>query len=430
MVYFSAKRCVLQFSLILSLSIFLTIATNAMAASHWEANVINGNPYFRTGAGTSFPVIQVLTKGSIVNVVSTAQVNGYINIQFNGSDGYVWNSYLDMYEVIDEEEGQEDPQWLADVINGNPYLREGPGSNFTVIKVLVKGSTVEVIDPTPNNGYIQVKDGADEGFTWAGYLNIYEKEEDGNPDDPPVGGEGFSFPTGDPLTGPVAGPGDPYGNDGWRVIQVMGHYWHATNPNGTTKWEGRHLAQDIRLQAPGAWPADGLATIDQPVRSVANGKVKYAGRVAGGTYHDVVMIEHNLGDEDGDGQDDYVCSFYGHLHNLSVNTGDTVQRADKIGEIVDWKIADSSGFSDSGNTHLHYVIISKDFCDYSTQQFINYRRTRMCGYDAGGPWNVYTLTQEPDEYDPLGAKCETNQFPNAVFYSPSKFIQDRLVQAP
>lgn len=194
----------------------------------------------------------------------------------------------------------------------------------------------------------------------------------------------FGYPVGD-LTTPPAG--------GWVVTQVLSHYFPA--------WGGRHLAQDL------GHPGGGLEAVGAPVHAIAAGTVRYAGPNSS-TYLNVVLIEHDLGAEG------TVCSFYGHVTAPMVATGDTVEAGQPISTVADWAVA---GGGSSANSHLHYVILSRDLCEASAAA----SGALVCGYDQGGESGAHDLDSEPVRYTSVGDPCGTQNYPDA-FLSPSQFI--------
>ena len=144
------------------------------------------------------------------------------------------------------------------------------------------------------------------------------------------------------------------------VEQVLGHYFAA--------WGGRHLAEDVTD------PAGGAAAVNAPVYAVADGVVRYAGPNSS-TYLHVVLIEHDLADGSA------VCSFYGHINAPLVAAGDVVTRGQPIASVADWAVA---GGGPTSNTHLHYVLLSKQLCDASAAA----GGGLVCGYDSGGESGV------------------------------------------
>lgn len=191
--------------------------------------------------------------------------------------------------------------------------------------------------------------------------------------------DGFGYPVGDLTTYPAGG---------WSLWQPIGNYWSA--------YGGRHLAHDISN--------GGAPSIDAPVYSVADGVVRYAGPNTS-QYRNVVLIEHD------DGQGGTICSFYGHIHDLTVSTGQPVGRGDQIAQVLDWAVCAPGG--SSTNTHLHYVLLNEGLCDASA----NAGGTLVCAYDGA----VTDLTPEPFSYQPVNDSCGAWQHGQA-YISPSQFI--------
>lgn len=208
-----------------------------------------------------------------------------------------------------------------------------------------------------------------------GRVCVYESDQVGYNCVVPPGTGGFGYPVGDRSTSPAGG---------WVVTQVLAHYYDA--------FGGGHLAHDVAIGE--------AETAGAPVYAVADGVVRYAGPNASSYVH-VVLIEHA---HDGGA----ICSFYGHLNAPSVATGQMVARGDQVATILD----------QSGNSHLHYVMLSKQLCDASAAA----SGALICGYDGTQGFNGVTdLGNEPAVYTALPNVCQNQNYPDG-FLSPSKFI--------
>lgn len=209
----------------------------------------------------------------------------------------------------------------------------------------------------------------------------------------PSGAGAFGFPVGDRTTFPAGG---------FRLVQVLGHYFNSGS------FVGGHLAEDVAAESE-------AASRNAPVYSVADGTVLYAGP-NGSTYRNVVLIEHALRDGS------TVCSFYGHLNAPTVATGASVKRGDPIATILDW----SAAFG-GDNSHLHYVILSEALCRASAAA----KGGLVCGYDdTKGPNGIETIDDAPERYTSVGDVCGTQKYPEA-FIAPSKFIaKNHFASAP
>ena len=258
-----------------------------------------------------------------------------------------------------------------------------------VVSCVGEISDVGPIPPTSGSDVDDISDGDGPSKHRAAleHGESFSVEREGTAPDTPVVEIGFSYPVGDKENYPAGG---------WNVMQVLGHY----NPY----WGGRHMAQD--LVAPGG----GVATIDQPVYSIGDGIVRYAG-TNGSTYRHVVLIEHEL--EDGSS----VCSFYGHLNAPVVETGDYVERGQEVASVMDWAEAASGG--SSSNTHLHYVVLSKELCDASA----NAGGALVCGYDNGLDNDIETIEDEPYTYTSVGDPCYDHLYESS-FISPTQFVEE------
>jgi len=199
----------------------------------------------------------------------------------------------------------------------------------------------------------------------------------------------FGYPVGDKSTSPAGG---------WTVWQVLSHYWDI--------YGGRHLAQDISING-------GVAAVGAPVYSVADGTVLFA-KPNSSAYKNVILIQHDVGDGTS------VCSFYGHITGMLVSAGQQVKRGDQIASVIDWAQAVSGG--SSGNSHLHYVLVSQALCDKAKNSGTG---SGICGYDKGGPsaLNRYDVVGEPYYYTSVSDDCGSSTVSNG-FISPTKFIDD------
>lgn len=104
---------------------------------------------------------------------------------------------------------------------------------------------------------------------------------------------------------------------------ITSHFGYRSNPFGTGGVEG-HPGLDIR------------APMGAPVRTMAKGKIVFAGKKGG--YGNCIIIKHAGGYE----------TLYGHLSRILVRSGQQVEVGDRIGKVG------STGRSTG--PHLHYEI--------------------------------------------------------------------------
>ena len=132
-------------------------ATVAVATGSFvrEASANSGVAYTTTAAlnlrkkaNSTSTIIQVIPNGAAVIDYDGEVVNGYRSIDYGGSVGWVLNSYL--------VQGYQEPVIIGGAkTTSNVNLRKGPGSNFAVIKVVPKGTWVE-ITASVQNGFRKV----------------------------------------------------------------------------------------------------------------------------------------------------------------------------------------------------------------------------------------------------------------------------------
>lgn len=127
-------------------------------------------------------------------------------------------------------------------------------------------------------------------------------------------------------------PVNPPDAKGYYVAQgFMDHY----------KGKGYHLGEDWNAKT------GGNSDCGEPVFAAAAGRVTYA-KVAGPGWGNVVMMEHDLGDED------VVETLYGHLDGVDVRVGDVLARGQKIGVIGDGRAP--CGDTSPYYAHLHFEV--------------------------------------------------------------------------
>ncbi|MDU7904307.1 MAG: SH3 domain-containing protein [Peptostreptococcaceae bacterium] len=137
-----------------------------------EDNTVKGNKQvtgnsvnFRQGPGTSYSVIKSLNKGTQVGLISES--NGWAKISCNGTVGYISSQYLG---DINSGGGQEDntvkenKQVTASSVN----VRQGPGTNYSVIRSLSRGTQVVVI--SESNGWAKINYNGTVGYVSSQYL--------------------------------------------------------------------------------------------------------------------------------------------------------------------------------------------------------------------------------------------------------------------
>ena len=135
----------------------------------------------RKGPGTSYSVIRTLSKGTAVTVHSSS--NGWSKISVNGVEGYVSTSFLSSTNSFTNASTSTETTTLpiTDMLATSETglnLRKGPGTSYSVIKTLSKGTAVTV--HSSNNGWSNVSANGVEGYVSTSYLSSTKPSTSGS----------------------------------------------------------------------------------------------------------------------------------------------------------------------------------------------------------------------------------------------------------
>ena len=135
----------------------------------------------RKGPGTSYSVIRTLSKGTAVTVHSSS--NGWSKISVNGVEGYVSTSFLSSTNPsTNSSTSNETTSTPTTTMYVTPdaglNLRKGPGTSYSVIRTLSKGTAVTV--HSSNNGWSKVSVNGVEGYVSTSYLSSTKPSNSGS----------------------------------------------------------------------------------------------------------------------------------------------------------------------------------------------------------------------------------------------------------
>ena len=129
---------------------------------------------FRAGPSTNDKVLDTLGAGTAVEVLEHDPA-GWSKVRFNGTEGYIRSDFL----LKPAQDGQT-VQVAAPAVQPQPgalyrattgvNFRAGPSTDDTVIKALVAGSIVEMLEHDPD-GWSKVKFNGKEGYIKSEYLS-------------------------------------------------------------------------------------------------------------------------------------------------------------------------------------------------------------------------------------------------------------------
>ncbi|MBP3906030.1 MAG: SH3 domain-containing protein, partial [Peptostreptococcaceae bacterium] len=129
-----------------------------------DYRTITGNDVnFRKGPGTNYSSIAKLNKGAKVEFLGTQ--GSWTKLKYNGTEGYVHSNYVSTASSSNSEETVK----TTKVVTGSSVnLRKGPGTSYTVIKALSRGTKVGYI--SESNGWAKIIYNGTIGYMSAKYL--------------------------------------------------------------------------------------------------------------------------------------------------------------------------------------------------------------------------------------------------------------------
>ncbi|MCR1824876.1 C40 family peptidase [Terrisporobacter muris] len=121
----------------------------------------------RKGPGTSYSKITKLSKGTAVTVHSTS--NGWSKITANGVEGYVSSEYLSSKKPSSSNGSTSTTKTMYVTPDVGLNVRKGPGTSYSKITKLSKGTAVTV--HSTSNGWSKITANGVEGYVSSEYLS-------------------------------------------------------------------------------------------------------------------------------------------------------------------------------------------------------------------------------------------------------------------
>ncbi len=143
----------------------------------------------RSGPGTNYSKLGKLSKGSKVGVISES--NGWSKINYNGKEAYVSSKYLNSISQNNNNDTSkpESVKETKEVNTNSLNVRSGPGTNYSKLGSLSKGTKVEVI--SESNGWSKINYNGKEAYVSSQYLSKVTINKPSTPEiaPPVVGGD-------------------------------------------------------------------------------------------------------------------------------------------------------------------------------------------------------------------------------------------------
>ena len=118
--------------------------------------------HFRTGAGTNYSSMGILDKGVKVSYISES--GNWTKVEYDSKTGYICSDYLEKGE---SNATPTSTMYTTPEIGLN--LRKGPGTSYSVIRTLSKGTAVTV--HSSSNGWSKISVNGVEGYVSTSFLS-------------------------------------------------------------------------------------------------------------------------------------------------------------------------------------------------------------------------------------------------------------------
>ena len=155
---FNIKNILLGTAVILPATMGLSISN----ADTIQNLTINGSVNFRVAPNVNSTKIDKLKKGQTAEYLGKS--GNWYKIKYNGRTGYIYKTYASAVSTTEASNNS-----LKYVNCSSLNLRSGAGTNYSIIKVLYKGTNVTVL--SSSNGWSKVSVNGTIGYVSSTYLS-------------------------------------------------------------------------------------------------------------------------------------------------------------------------------------------------------------------------------------------------------------------
>ncbi|CEN88269.1 C40 family peptidase [Paraclostridium sordellii] len=220
-----------------------------------DHRVVTGNSVnFRKGPGTNYNSIGKLNKGDRVEYLET--VGSWIKVKYNSNEGFVHSNYISTSSNTGESNEDTSVKSEKQVTGNRVNFRKGPGTSYSIITSLNKGTKVGYI--SENNGWAKISYNGNIGYMSTNYLATIDSNSGGNNSE---SNEDSTVKSEKQVTGNRVnfrkGPGTNYSvitslNKGTKVGYISeSNGWAKVNYNGTIGYMSANYIADVNSN-PGA----------------------------------------------------------------------------------------------------------------------------------------------------------------------------------
>ncbi|CEN82636.1 cell wall hydrolase; phosphatase-associated protein [[Clostridium] sordellii] len=220
-----------------------------------DHRVVTGNSVnFRKGPGTNYNSIGKLNKGDRVEYLET--VGSWIKVKYNSNEGFVHSNYISTSSNTGESNEDTSVKSEKQVTGNRVNFRKGPGTNYSIITSLNKGTKVGYI--SESNGWAKISHNGNIGYMSTNYLATIDSNSGGNNSE---SNENSTVKSEKQVIGNRVnfrkGPGTNYSvitslNKGTKVGYISeSNGWAKVNYNGTIGYMSVNYIGDVNSN-PGA----------------------------------------------------------------------------------------------------------------------------------------------------------------------------------
>ncbi len=137
--------------------------------------------HVRTAPNTSAKILGTLKKGTKVKAIAITKDNKWYKIKYNGENGYIDVDYTTEKLNPDKPTTEETKINKTVSTTADLNVHAGPGTKYTVLGTLAKGTKVKAIAVTKDGDWYKINYKNDYG-----YINVSYTTEKPNPDQPSV----------------------------------------------------------------------------------------------------------------------------------------------------------------------------------------------------------------------------------------------------
>ncbi len=210
---------------------FISASDSDSSSTDGVGTVTGSSVRMRSGPGVSYSILTVFDKGTAVTV--NGQSGNWYKISYNGMDGYISATYLSVVNGGNSSDTTPSGLGTGTVTGSSVRMRTGPGTSYSIIDTLAKGTSITVI--SQSGSWYEISYGGYTGYMSGTYVSLNSDNSNNNSDSNLgtgiVTGSGVRLRTG-PGTSYSIITNLNYGNT-VTVTGTSGN-WYSVDYNGTS----------------------------------------------------------------------------------------------------------------------------------------------------------------------------------------------------